>query len=188
MEICRYSRARRIGHTSGFTLLELIITLSVTVILLTIVVPAFAQLIASTRITTAVNELLSVIHLTRSEAIKRSTRVALCPSSNGTACANDPEWEHGWIAFVDNDADRELDTGEEVLRYHDGFSAQLSIRSGSRTRIIFKPDGIALGGLTGTYTFCDSSNMVPPKALILSNPGRARVSLTRSGGGALECP
>ncbi|KAA3630432.1 MAG: prepilin-type N-terminal cleavage/methylation domain-containing protein [Proteobacteria bacterium] len=188
MEICRYSRARRIGHTSGFTLLELIITLSVAAILLTIVVPAFAQLLAGTRITTAVNELLSVIHLTRSEAIKRHARATLCPSDNGISCANTAVWEHGWIAFVDSDSDRELDSDEVVLQLHAGFGNQLTIRSGSRTRIIFRPDGIAVGGLTGTYTFCHSSDAAPPKALILSNPGRARVSLTRSGGGALACP
>lgn len=188
MDIRRPRRARNTVRTAGFTLLELLITLAIAAILLTLVAPAFAQLIASTRITTAINELLTTIHVTRSEAIKRTTRVALCPSADGLTCLDIPAWEQGWVAFVDGNRDRNLDAGELVLRQHPGFGTQLSIRSGTRTRIVYDADGLAVGGLNGTYTFCDAGDTAPPKALILSNPGRARVSSTKSSGAALDCP
>lgn len=188
MDLQHIPSTHHCARSAGFTLLELMITLAIAAILLTLVAPSFAQIIASTRITTAINELVPTIHLLRSEAIKRGVRTVLCPSSDGVNCINAPEWENGWIAFTDEDSDRELDTTETILQIHNGVESSVTIRSGGRTRIVFKPSGILLGGFNGTYTFCDAGNAAPPKALILSPTGRPRLSQTRSDGTPLACP
>lgn len=186
MEIRPLLRCR--ASSDGFTLLEMMVTLAIAAILLTVVAPAFGQLIAGTRITTSINDFDASIQLIRSEAITRGIRTTLCPSSDGVSCLDQPVWEHGWIAFVDTNEDKNLDTGEKILRLHAALDDQISIRSGSRKRIVFRPSGMALGGLNGTYTVCDTSDAAPPKALILSNSGRVRLSLTKSDGDPLECP
>jgi type IV fimbrial biogenesis protein FimT len=85
---------------SGFTLVELMVTIAVLAILLAIGIPAFASLIASNRLTSATNELIASLQTARTEALRRNVRVTVCPAAPGaTACSGD--WRDGWIAFVD---------------------------------------------------------------------------------------
>ncbi len=85
---------------SGFTLVELMVTIAVLAILLAIGIPAFASLIASNRLTSATNELIASLQTARTEALRRNARVTLCPAApSATACSG--AWRDGWMAFVD---------------------------------------------------------------------------------------
>jgi type IV fimbrial biogenesis protein FimT len=83
----------------GFTLVELLITLGVGAVLLTVAVPAFQRLTMSSRLTTQANELVAALNFARSEAIKRNTSLSLCrsdsPTTTDCVTANGP-WEY-WI-------------------------------------------------------------------------------------------
>ena len=185
MEIRHLHPAR---YVRGFTLLELMITLSVALIVLMWVIPSFAQLLASTRITTAINEFLTDIHLARNETIKRGKRVAICPSGDGSTCLTSRGWPQGWIVFVDDNEDNNHNPAEEILRVHGELPSQMSINPGRRARVAYAPDGTLAGGFNGTYEFCDSNKAATPKAIIISLVGRPRVSLKRSDGTPLHCP
>jgi type IV fimbrial biogenesis protein FimT len=92
-------------NTSGFTLVELMIVLVVSAIVLGIGVPAFADFIATNRMAASVNDLVSGLHLARSEAVKRRANSSMCPSSNwnspNPACNLAGQVADGWIIFVD---------------------------------------------------------------------------------------
>ena len=62
-------------NTAGLTLVELIIVISVTVILLTIVVPAFGDLVERNRLKAATETLYSDLQFAKTEAIKRNKRI-----------------------------------------------------------------------------------------------------------------
>lgn len=76
-------RAATRRHSRGFTLVELMITLTVAVVLTVIAVPSFRNMINSNRLTTAANEMVGALNLARMEAIKRNGSVQFC--SNSTA-------------------------------------------------------------------------------------------------------
>src|SRR5512139_1914792 len=99
---------------SGATLLALMVVLAVSAILLTVGIPSFASLINAGRLTSATNELVSSLHLTRSEAIKRNARAVMCPSATGASCT-DGGWHQGWLVFHDANNNAALDTGESVI-------------------------------------------------------------------------
>ncbi|MDP4529753.1 GspH/FimT family pseudopilin [Alkalimonas delamerensis] len=87
----------------GFTLIELMVTVAVMAITLTVAVPAFTQLINGNRLTSQANEVLSALSYARSEAIRRNDDVVFCHSPNGTSCsAPSGNWQ-GWILFAASD-------------------------------------------------------------------------------------
>src|SRR5262245_60959819 len=86
---------------SGFTLLELMIALTVLGILLGLAVPGFREFTRQNRVTAAQNDLATAINLTRSEALRRSTPTSLCASADGASCASAANWGSGWIVFSD---------------------------------------------------------------------------------------
>ena len=84
-------------RTRGFTLVEMLIVVTIVGILSGVAFPYLGTVADSIRMRWIANELLSSMHVARSEAIKRNSRVALCKSSDGNACANAGDWEQGWI-------------------------------------------------------------------------------------------
>ena len=87
----------------AFTLVELLVTLSVVAIVIAIAAPSFNQQIAKNRAEVLGDNFASAINLARYEAIKRSGRVSICASNNGIACVG--TWFDGYMIFVDGAAD-----------------------------------------------------------------------------------
>lgn len=83
----------------GFTLIELMVTLAVAAIVLSIAVPSFQTQVRNNQSIALGEDFASAINLVRSEAVKRAGRVSLCASKDGATCSGD--WTDGFIAFVD---------------------------------------------------------------------------------------
>src|SRR5579862_5580193 len=104
--------------TAGFTMTELIVTVSIVAILLAIGIPSFKYVTVSNRISTEVNALLGDIQYARSEAIKEGLPVTVCASNNATSanptCSLGIAWQGGWIVFLDSNGNQAVDPGEVV--------------------------------------------------------------------------
>jgi type IV fimbrial biogenesis protein FimT len=176
-------QARPPRLNGGVTLIELLVTLSIIAIVLTLGVSGFRYLIVNTKMTNAANSLIGHLQFARSEAVKRDTEVSLCPSTDGASClaSSGGSWEIGYIVRVDS-------TGEVLRRVDGAEMASLTVtKSGVATRIAFKPDGSA-GGFACTLTICDTGDSSNKRGVVVSNVGRVRVSDYASGGSALTCP
>ena len=138
---------------SGFTLYELLITVSIITVVIAIGVPNMSDFWANGRMTAAANDLHSTFYLARSEAARAKTNVSICASAN--AMAADPDcggtFEDGWIVFIDPNGDVIHDAGEAVLRKHGPLDARLSIRTpGMQPYFSFSASGLGRGNVTGT--------------------------------------
>ncbi len=79
-------------HSRGFTLLEVMVTIAIAIILMTVAFPSFRSFMDSQRIKTASFDVVAMLTLARSEAIKRNTQV--------TATPNNSDWGQGWLVTV----------------------------------------------------------------------------------------
>jgi type IV fimbrial biogenesis protein FimT len=83
---------------TGFTLVELLITILVLSILLGLAVPAFRSLMQNDQQWVQTNNLILSLNAARSESIKNDSAAGgqICTSSNGLTCTGTP-WNQGWI-------------------------------------------------------------------------------------------
>lgn len=172
---------------AGFTAIEAIITTSIVCILLAFGIPSFKTITQNNRMAAARNSITTHLNLARSEAVKRNIGVILCPSQNGQGCGNSTIWSEGFILFADKNSSRQFEPGEQILRYIDKTydSIRISTTTGRR-KVVYNPLGFA-SGYNLTITFCDTNNQTDPKAVIVSNSGRTRLSSTKPDGSQLDC-
>jgi type IV fimbrial biogenesis protein FimT len=187
----------------GLTLVELLVTLSIAIVILTIGVPAFTDLLAANMAASYANDLLADIHYARSEAITRGIRVVVC---KGTATAvnsgcTSGNWEDGWKVFEDCNNDQHVSStscpdrngngvadNETVMRVHPPLAAGWTLRGNHNVanRITIVPDGRT--STNGTLVTCqrgvlNAGNQTRSAAVVINLTGRARVSMDNNGDG-----
>lgn len=121
---------------------------AVMAVILMVGVPSFQSAVASSRLTTSTNDMVSALAAARTEAIRRGTRVTLCKSANATQCTTAGNWAQGWIIFVDTTrsaTDAAVDSGETILASHSAASGNIVMvgSSGVPNFVSFAADGQA---------------------------------------------
>jgi len=131
-------------HT-GFTLIELMITLAVAAIVMTLGAPSFQSFFLNNRMSTQANDLISSLNLARSEAIKRAASVKVCSSNDQATCSG--SWTNGWIVITADDV--------ELIRVYGALKGTSTLTATSNT-VTFTSAGFLSGAQT-TFTLCDSN-------------------------------
>lgn len=137
-----YSSAHK-RNEGGFTLVELMITVALAAIMMTLGIPSFQELIRDTRLATQTNEFVTALNLARSEAIKRRTRVTVCRSNGGGACTTaGVGWQTGWLVFADPNDNATLDGGETLIWQGAGLAQGYTLTAAAMPNYIsFLPNG-----------------------------------------------
>ena len=110
---------RSLQSSAGFTLIELMITLVVLAVLLTIMGPSFYDTIKRNEVRTQASQIVASLNLARSTSVRRNHRVTICASSDSTTalvptCGGSATWMDGWVVFLDADEDGTPESGEVV--------------------------------------------------------------------------
>lgn len=152
--------------SKGFTLVELMVTIAIAAIILTIGVPSFRSLIDNQRITTVTNDLFSAIKLARSEALSRGEQVEITPLDG-------EDWTNGWAVYIDNDGTDGLSmTSDEILFSSDSVPDGIAISENfSGTDVVFRGTGRLR---TGAGTFTLSQHGEQRRSVVLNLIGRPK--------------
>lgn len=155
------------NQNSGFTLIEIVVTLLVVGVLVLFAVPSMRGVLQSSRMVTQTNALRADINLARSEAIKRAglgVVVRICTWNSATTptaptCNGGGNWSGGRIVWADLNANGALDAGE-IVRSREGFLPPLTLnqigvnvdpiifnRQGGTTTLVAIPFSLCEGGV-----------------------------------------
>lgn len=123
----------------GFTLIELMTTLAVVAVLVTIGIPGFRDFIFNTRMVAETNDLVTSLNFARSEAVRRNAVVSVCASVDGSACSGSSDWSAGWIVFNGNG--NQAAGSADVLRVNGAVSG-MSVTATGASYVRFSPLGM----------------------------------------------
>jgi len=181
--------AARAGRPAarGWTLVELTIALAVAAALVTLAVPSYHAWIADQKLVNHARALAESMSVARSEAIKRGLRVNLCKSADLRTCAAGGAWHDGFLMYVDENHDGNVDAGEPVLRIEgparDGVLVSANAPIDRYVSYTSLGHARMLNGALqmGTMRVCLHGRT--ELQVILANSGRARIQKT-----AIVCP
>ena len=155
-------------------MIELMITLGIAAILLTVAVPGFNTTIKNNRLITHTNLLVSSIGLARSEAVKHGRTATVCINANQPAvgCTIGNNWELGWMVWVDLNNNNQPDAGEE-RRFVQAFPQGTTLTS-AVSRLNFTAQGAAANDTTSgaTLDLCDNRTAETGRQIGISATGR----------------
>lgn len=163
------------GCQRGFTLGEVLTTLGVIGLSLSLAVPSFEQVTRSNLRAGAINELVGTLHVARSEALTRNAPVAICPSTDGRTCAR-AAWEAGWIRFVDSNRDFQAGAGETLLGAAPPIEGMRILTTAYAQAIGYTPSGRAAAPdgqpSGGDFTFCAGFDPADAQMVVIAPLGQ----------------
>lgn len=158
-----------VGHSSpawprtsarGFTLVELLVTVALLAILLTLAAPSFTAMMRNNRMLALSNELVASLNFARAEAVKRAANVTVCKTADAAAanpvCTTSGEWGSGWLVFVDDGITGVVDGTDLRLQVAqpDGGDARITGDASFADYVFYNSRGAVGNGTGGAITLC----------------------------------
>ena len=171
----------------GFTLVELIVTVALAAMVMTLGVPSLQTLIRNNQLVGQANTFVTAINLARVEAIKRASRVTLCKKSAiSLLCDTSPtaSYDDGFLVFADSNGDGNYNPGqgEQLIRAFDAIPEGMIATGNNSVKkfISYVEDGTAQtrnGGLLTPSTIVLSKDSCA-RNIHINAIGRARVEVS----------
>ena len=180
-------------NNSGFSLIELMVTISIFAILVAVATPAFISTITGNKLGSARDNLISALQLAKTEAISRNTNVSICPSTDSATCSGSEDWSDGWIIYEDTGVGTNS-TVSTIIRVQEGVDNIETIHNGHRNGLTpdlfirFIPRGYAMDNapiLAQTVGFCDPDDRVDPRTIVI---GQTTGSARQGNAADVVCP
>ncbi len=178
--------------SSGFTIIEILMTMVVMAILLSIAAPSVTRTLLDSRIRSQSSDLLANLAVARSEAAKRGVRVTICASTTyanaSPSCTGGgaSAWNTGYIIFADQNGNGSFDAATDiVLKVGDPLSGGNTLVSSGFTApatadtFQYRPSGNTnLPAAGGSFKLCDNRSGNFGRSIAISATGRAISSTT----------
>lgn len=165
---------------AGFTLVELMVTLTVAAILLSIAVPSFTTFIQNNRITSATNLVVAHLQYARSEAVSKGLAVNVARSG-----ATAKDLSQGWTIYTDagsSDGNSAFNSAEDtLLKSFEGYGnsgVTINTDTNGNNWIAFSNRGLLAEGAGNSVNIavCDSRGITQGRLITVSPTGRSQIT------------
>ena len=171
----------------GFTLVELMVSISILSILVTLSVTNLNSFTIKTRVDNEISELQRLLLTTRNYAINSGEKVTICPLNTNNICTTN--WHDELSVFIDSNNNQRFEPTAQELQ----IKVKAAVTHGdqlvygkNRTRITYKPTGQLSGLTNGTFRYCPLGYQEYSRGIIIARSGRLYVSTDIDGDGKDE--
>lgn len=143
---------------TGFTLIELIVTIAILAIITTIAAPAILTQLARMEAKRIRYGLTDTLKLAKVESLIRRQNILVCLSDGNGRC--DKNSNKTLLLFIDNNDDQHFDNGTDDLLEEQTLNPKygtLHLRAGKRRYVRFYGDSGKPRGHFGHFKYCPSS-------------------------------
>lgn len=159
------------SYVKGFTLIELMVSVSVTSILAAIAAPSFSDFIVKMRVDNEISQLHRMLLITRNTAINNGQKTIICPLDNNFQCTS--QWQNELSVFIDVNDNKLFDITEKVISIRAAInSGDKLIYGKGRNKITYKPTGQLSGLVNGTFRYCPQSHKENARGIVIARSGR----------------
>lgn len=164
----------------GFSLIELMVTIAITAIMLTIAVPSLNDFIVKMRVDSEISELNRLVLTARNTAISTEQNVILCPL-DGANCISD--WSRELSVFIDVDNSLTYSAADDTLvKVKSAVTNGSKITYDAQSSIAFAPTGM-LSTTESDFIYCPVSDTTLARAVVVASSGRTYKTADRNGDG-----
>lgn len=160
----------RPNRISGFSLVELMVTIAVAAIILTVAVPSMSDFIVKLRIDNEISQINRMVLTARNTAVSTEQNVILCPLESGS-CTNN--WSNELTVFIDLDnSGTYLEASDTLVKIKEATSAGDSITYDGQSSVSYAPTGV-LSSVASDFIYCPVADKSLARAVVVSVSGRS---------------
>lgn len=162
---------------NGFTLLELLVTITVLAILAILAHQHLTTFIIDLRVNNEITKLHRLLLVARNFSINSQQKVTICPLNTMKQC--DTQWHNPLVVFIDNNNNNQLDihSNEKMIKFKNKIKADdLLLYGKNRKKIVYKPTGQLSGLSNGTFRYCPFEHHDMAKGIVIARSGRIYIS------------
>ncbi len=162
------------NNSKGFTLLELMVSVSILMVLFFIGIPSMKNFITSMKVDREITTLHRMLLQTKNAAINSNTYIAICPLNQSNKCTTD--WHLTITIFSDHNKNKKYEPllDEVILQEKPPIDPNDKLQYGkNRTALIYGPTGhLAIWGGNATFKYCPKNQKEKNRGLVVSRAGR----------------
>ncbi len=171
-------------HSSGFTLVELIVGIAVLGILTIVALPSLNTFVIGLRVDEEVSEIHRLVLSTRNTAINSGNGAIMCPIASGE-CGND--WTQDISIFEDVDSNGDFSVGDNLIKVKSAINSADTLTFSGGNLLRFSPRGTLTNNTNdATFSYCPAGYSDKNRGVVISPLGRPYITTDSNSDGKDE--